>query len=338
VEKKEGEDSLFSYNGFGYIVLTRKQFVKKWCDIILNPQDIKRSICSHYFRSPYGNGKTSFLMLLGKELSENRNCSVYFINSVSELDLYKEESFRQARNEALKENKTLVIMIDEVQMNFVASRWVYLLKNATATVVVGTGIPSLTGSPQFVKKYQPSEMNFDYTSEDMEELIDVFVKQTESRDISREVITDICQYICEYTGGHMFPMLKFCEHIFDIAQNNFLDDYSKYLTSKTFYDNKDYLTVRERCFDSLPFAPICGILQGGTKNSNHIFELDKLGLWSSKKHWFISKCLVDVIYNSISKDERILASKISFKELSVEAKIETIINGGLEHMSHDDFQ
>jgi hypothetical protein len=105
VKKKEGEYSLFSYNGFGDIVLKRKQFVKKWCDIILNPKFITKYKCIYYFRSPYGNGKTSFLMLLGKELSENRNCSVYLIDSADNLIFYNEILFRQARDEALKEIK-----------------------------------------------------------------------------------------------------------------------------------------------------------------------------------------------------------------------------------------
>jgi hypothetical protein len=123
-------------------------------------------------------------------------------------------------------------MIDEVHMNVFASRWVYLLKESTSTVVVGAGIPKLEGSSQFVKKYPSFQMNFDCKSEDMEELIDVFVEQTKGRHISREIIAAICHYICEYTIGHMYPMLKFCEHIFDTAQNDYLDNYSKYLTSK----------------------------------------------------------------------------------------------------------
>jgi hypothetical protein len=70
------------------------------------------------------------------------------------------------------------------------------------------------------------------------------------------------------------PMLKFCEHIFDIAQNDYLDNYRKYLTSKKFYDHEDFQVVRNRCFGSLPIASICCILKGKLTDT---FALEKLG-------------------------------------------------------------
>jgi hypothetical protein len=78
-------------------------------------------------------------------------------------------------------------------------------------------------------------MYFDCKSEDMEELIDLFVDQTKGRGISRDEIAAIYHYICDDTNGHMFHMLKFCEHIFDQAQSDHLGDYGKYLTSKAFF-------------------------------------------------------------------------------------------------------
>jgi hypothetical protein len=117
-----------------------------------------------------------------------------------------------------------------------------------------------------------------------------------------------------------------------------LDNYSKYLTSKICYDHEDYADVRDRCFSSLPVNPISNILHRGFKTNKDIFALDNLGLWSSKNHWFISKCLLDVIYNTIPENIRVPASNISFGKLCVKKKIETIIIGGLEYMTLDDFQ
>jgi hypothetical protein len=174
VEKKEGVKTLFCTNGFEDIVLTRHQFVS---DVILIPKDISESRCNHYFRSPYGNGKTSFLMLLGKELLENRNCSVYFIKSACDLDKYTESSFHQAREESLKEKKILVILIDEVPSNMNSGLWLYFRKTSISTVVVGVGIPKLESSSNFFYNYSSSEMNFDCNSEDMKDLIEAFVKQ-----------------------------------------------------------------------------------------------------------------------------------------------------------------
>jgi hypothetical protein len=218
------------------------------------------------------------------------------------LDKYTEISFIQSRDQALDQNKTLVVMVDEVHENPHASLWTYLLKEGKQTVVIGAGIPKLEApSPLFMNKYPPSEIYFDCNSEDMEELIDVFVELTEGRDISRDDIAAICHYICYYTSGHMFPMLKFCEHIFDHAQSDHFCDYGKYLTSKACFDHNDYVEVRQRCFSNLPFDPICKILQGGNRSPRSVMELDKLGYWNVDSYWFMSKCLIDVIHNTLPR-------------------------------------
>jgi hypothetical protein len=56
------------------------------------------------------------------------------------LDKYTKQSFIQARDKALKQRKTLVVMVDEVHHNTSSSVWTYLLKNATDIIVIGVGI------------------------------------------------------------------------------------------------------------------------------------------------------------------------------------------------------
>jgi hypothetical protein len=297
--------------------------------------------CSHYFRSPPGNGKTIFLMLLKEELESRNLYDVYYFESAKFLDKYTEESFEQARDIALKENKTMVVMVDEVQHNRTACVWNYLLKKATDIIVIGVGIPNINitdPSPQFKLKYQPSVMYFGCNSEDMEELIDVFVKQNEGRDISREVITDICHFICDYSGGHMYPMLKFCEHIFDIAQKEYLDNYSKYLTSKNFFNHEDCQEVRRRCFDNLPRDPFIKILRRQPELTDPIDKLNNAGYWNEEKRWFISKFLVDIIFNTMIIRNIEFVGDVNFFEMSVENKIEKIIETGLSQMTPCDFK
>jgi hypothetical protein len=247
---------------------------------------------------------------------------VYYFENARELDKYTKKSFIKAREEALKENKTMVVMVDEVHQNPTACVWTYLLKKAADIILIGVGIPKVyLSSPHFRKKYPPSVIYFDCKSVDMKELIDLFAKQTMGRDdISRDDIAAICHYICEYTSGHMFPMLKFCEHIFDPAQTDYVHEYGKYFTSKAFFDHIDYVEVRDRCFSDLPYNPIYKILHGGTKSADNVATLDKLGLWNEDENWFISKCLIDVIYNTLPKGDNELFSDVSFHDLSVEKK------------------
>jgi hypothetical protein len=336
-------DTLFPFNGIGTAILQRKKFVEKWCNIIEKPVKLDEGSFSHYFRSPPGNGKTTFLMLLGEELERKNLYDVYYFKNAKNLDQWTERSFIQARAKALKQSKTLVVMVDEVHRNPNSSLWTYLLKEAKGIIVIGAGIPYLdSDSPQFRKKYPPSEMYFDCKSEDIKELIDVFVDQTKDRGISRDEIAAICHYICEYTSGHMFPMLKFCEHIFDQTQSDHLGDYGKYLTSKDFFDHEDYVTVRDRCFSSLPFDPICRILHGGVLESTQIKILDRLGYWNAEKKWFISKCLIDIIFNTVITSEKnaakIIDSDVSFYDMSVKNKIEKVITAGFTHMRENDFE
>jgi hypothetical protein len=172
----------------------------------------------------------------------------------------------------------------------------------------------------------------------MEELIDVFVKQTEGRDVSREIITDICHYICDYTGGHMYPMLKFCEHIFDKAQSDCLDNYSKYLTSKNFFNHEDCQEVRRRCFNSLPADPFIKILRRQRDLTDSIEKLNNAGFWNEEKRWFISKFLVDIIFNKMITVNIEFVNDVNFFEMSVENKIEKIIETGLSQMTEIDFK
>jgi hypothetical protein len=278
-------------------------------------------------------------MLLGKELESKNLYDVYYFENAVGLDKYSKESFIQARDKSLEENKTMVIMVDEVHQNPNACAWTYLLKDATGIIVIGVGIPYLNlTSPQFIDKYPPAEMYFNCNSEDMKELIDLFVKQTMGRDISPDDIAAICHYICHYTSGHMFPMLKFCEHIFDPAQSDHLGDYGKYLTSKAFYDHKDFVGVRKRCFSKPPFDPIYKILHGGVLLDINTNVLDQLGYWNVEKEWFISNCFIDIIFNTVIKGKRNIVSDVSFYNLPVEDKIEKIITTGLTHMTPTDFE
>jgi hypothetical protein len=116
-------------------------------------------------------------------------------------------------------------------------------------------------------------------------------------------------------------MLKFCEHIFDQAQSDHLGDYGKYFTSKAFFDHEDYVIVCDRCFSSLPFDPICGILHGGVLDPTHTNKPDILGYWSEDKNCFISKCLIDIIFNTVitsKKNTKIIGSDVRFYDMSVE--------------------
>ena len=339
-EVSTGKKELFPSNLTGGILLQRKELVNKLCDMLLDPGEFGGVSWNHYFRSPAGNGKSVLLMLLGREF-EKRNCDVFYFEVAGLLDDYPKESYIEARRESLRQNKKLVIMVDEVQQSPDANLWTPLLKSMGNMLVIGMGIPKFdSSSPQFLRKHSPSELYFNSNSEDMEELIDVFMEEMKGRDVSRETVSEICRYVCDYTGGHMFPMLKFCEHIFHPNQSSHLEKYhyAIYFSSQKFYDSYDYDNVRGRCFSQLPLGPISEVLRCGRKVNTDMVSLDKCGYWNYKKGWFISKCLVDVIYNTLPNDSECHKESISIHDLNVSEKIERIINIGLHHMAPSDFE
>ena len=83
---------------------------------------------SFYWRAPAGSGKTVFLKLIGKKLQE-RGCDVYYMNTSCNLDKFEPEYYYELCRDA--GNKTVVLMVDEVQNNLKTGIWSDILRENT---------------------------------------------------------------------------------------------------------------------------------------------------------------------------------------------------------------
>mmetsp|Transcript_15792 Transcript_15792/g.21712 ORF Transcript_15792/g.21712 Transcript_15792/m.21712 type:complete len:141 (+) Transcript_15792:265-687(+) len=130
-------------NGGGNVVFQRDWFIQETSNVVL--KKVSSGYRSYYWRAPVGSGKSVFLKLLGSEL-QNRGCRVYLIIA-NKLDLYSDAYFTKVAKDA--GDKTVVLLIDEVQNNMNSFHWdALLLVSASLSWMVLH--PNLTASIQIV--------------------------------------------------------------------------------------------------------------------------------------------------------------------------------------------
>ena len=122
------------YDG-GNVIFQRESFIKSTVDMILTKKTSKFD--SYFWRAPFGSGKTVFLKLLGKEL-QKRECDVYYLDA-KKLDIFPERYFIKLANNA--GDRTVVLLIDEVQINVEARQWIELLKGLKPSNLFALGVP-----------------------------------------------------------------------------------------------------------------------------------------------------------------------------------------------------
>ena len=197
------EDDDFPLHDGGRVLFKRDHFIKEVANMVLEKNKIGE-YPSHYWRAPVGSGKSVFLKLLGRELA-SRGCNVYMLNTASDLESYPKKYFRDLAEQAGE--KTVVLLIDEVQHNVKSKHWPNLLKEDKPAnlVVLGVGVPELQNSPQFDKKYPKDNDLFPmfFTVDDLPEVVNYFAKRFPSH--GEGVILEVCQKILTFTSGHPFP-------------------------------------------------------------------------------------------------------------------------------------
>ena len=267
---------------------------------------------------------------------------MYYINNARLLQDISEESIINVVKRNTNENKRTVIMIDEVHRDINNAKWTTLLKSVQLAyaIVLGVGIPTLEpSSPQFRKKYYPRDLFFKDSDSDMQELVDLWTENTKHRDNMDEVdIKGVCKFVCEFTGGQMYPLMKFCEYIFSDNMANDLLQYDYYFNTSKFFVSNVSTDVRERCSyrkDDLPVVLFENLLFKGCYRASDITSLEKLGLWDTSTQWFVSSFLLTCLYNSINLPPK--SSEESTKPNTLHEKIESIIISGLEKMVLSDF-
>jgi hypothetical protein len=325
----------FPYHGGGAVIFKREWFIKKSVDMVLRKIDEKYE--SHYWRAPFGSGKTVFLKLMGRELQQ-RGCDVYRIIANDLFDYRKDYFIRLAKDAG---NKTVVLLIDEVHNNMKSSHWDLLLKESKPPnlLVLGVGIPQLLyASPQFDKKYPENDASLKMflTREDLPEVCAYFARMFTVH--SKEIIMKMCDRLLEFTAGHIFPFVSIANHLCNPDNKIDLVNINSYLSSKEFYDSDAHARLRNRCFayllsgESITKAGNLLMNKGG---SGDITDLEKLGIWD--ENGFISPLVATEVFRGM-KIPQIPNGTITLDDTQKTPYAEQIICAGLRDMDEEDFK
>ena len=238
----------FPMHDGGKVLFQRDWFIKKTASFLLAKDDSGKHR-SHYWRAPFGAGKTLFLKLIGREL-QKRGCDVY-MTVAAQMDDFDYEFFPKLAKEA--GDRTVVLMVDEVQNNMNSKHWNRVLKGSKPAnlLVLGAGIPQLDGfTPQFDERYPEGSEVFPMflTIDDLPEVRAHFITRTNQ---SEEITAKVCERLLEFTAGHLFAFVRFTTHVLDPSSGIDLRNLDSYLVSEKFSISTVYQEVQERCLASL---------------------------------------------------------------------------------------
>lgn len=317
------------------MIFERREFITQVADQVLT-KNVEGKFQSHYWSAPFGSGKSVFLQLIGREL-QKRDCEVYLVPMAEDLNAYPKTFFPQLAREA--GDKTVVLLIDEVQSNLNTGHWIPLLKVPPANLLVlGVGLIRVDdSSPQFGTKFPNGGELFPIflNESDLPEVQDKFSKLYP--DLTQSIRDEVCEKILEYTAGHIFPFVTIVEHVLQKNRKEIVD-LDRYLSSKEFLDSALFTRIKRRCFESLnsdtfTFKNIGNYLLGKNKLS-YDKDLQKFGVVRSGL--FTSPLMTNYIFRNIPS--ALVDNKIALDDSGKTPHAEQIICAGLRNMKEEDFQ
>ena len=363
---------LFPEDGMGEKLLYRSFLVSQTAKVIM---EIAQSglPSKHYFRGLPGtgffairfhfklftfwfillaSGKTTFAKLLGVELARSYNCASYYLADASDLDKIGKHELNALIKSTISTGKYIVITIDEVQRNVASGRWTDLLKaNNSKLIVIGFGLAIIDGSSVAFPekyKYKPDYLMVSTESEDINELIRFW--RSKRLNLEEKTIREICVFICKYTGGNMYSLLRMTTHIFTemigtlvMTDEKILEVYQSYIGSEFFYEQVACNQIIGRCFRGYiieNYSLFQAILARLSKDkiNEAITKLERNGYWNEKKRSFVSSLLIRHIYDVVGRHQSEETDKLLI-DMNMEKQgiILEIIKGGLQKMRNKDF-
>ena len=301
-------------------------------DIAVQRREFDENMTSQsiYINGCMGMGKTSLLMLLARALKD-QGYEVYYFPSSSSLPAGSHLAIRSL----LKENATrrFAFLIDEVSSTYDSSSMNELLRGRYSNlVVIGAGVSrdEETGiTAKFLSKIGISDLAIRKSDDDFIKL----VKKLHGGNPA--LVSDICGYILDHCGGHVFPTLFLIEYFLVDRQSfdNF-DQFIQYFNGPDFPKSRKFLKMKDRCFSLSSSMSVCvSKVLGGVETDADIIALRRLGWWNMETNQFISAliknlCLMDIAPKDsipqiffepdVPDENAILAIKVGFKFMEVD--------------------
>jgi hypothetical protein len=150
------------------------------------------------------------------------------------------------------------------------------------------------------------------------------------------LISDLVDWMLEYTGGHGYPFLKMCEYMLQheklcCKERNF----ESVVNSGTFYGSPVFNTIVQRAYDlsDKTRQSAYRILETGAVLSDDAYRMNKVGLWNGTTKWFLSNLLVSYLFQTVEKKP----STSDYIDLAKSDGLEKVLLYGLSELNEDDF-
>ena len=252
------EGSLTPTDGIGQILLPRTELIEKAYESVCVDIGIRRENpqvwfnTSHYWRSVKGSGKSVFLNLLGKKFQQN-GYDVFHVSNTGEFDNNCVDFLKSIVESRTVGDLPLVLLLDEAQNGANLPIWNHLFREIKPMVVLAVGVPNINFlSANFEEKHKAGDM-FIKPGNALDEVVDAFCEHYGDSSPKHDDVKKLCEFVCKMTGGHIFPLLKFCEHVirsFSEVEDppNFEDFFFQRLTSSSLTQTFVYGIINNRCF------------------------------------------------------------------------------------------
>jgi hypothetical protein len=137
------------------------------------------------------------------------------------------------------------------------------------------------------------------------EFMDFFIYELKSQHknkLMHNAVESVLKFVEQFTGGHIYPFLKLCEHFItnvELSELNY-EYLQKFVTSKTFYESELYKSIFNRCFNIGDIANLAVSVYG---NEDYIYPefisyLREFGLWDDQSNFLISDLFETIILNN----------------------------------------
>ena len=300
---------LFPLNSLGNYVLGRKRLIDNFFDdLAVQKSEFDENMTgqSIYINGCMGMGKTSLLMLLAKALKD-QGYEVYYFSSSSSFPADSQFAIQSLLEEGMSTTKQFAFLIDEVSGKYDSGSMNVLLRGTYSNlVVVGAGVSrdeetGITG--KFLSNIGVSDLDIRKTDVDFIKL----VEKLQGDNDNPALVSEICGYILDHCGGHVFPTLFLIEYFLVASKRlqipcfeNF-DQFIQFFNGSEFSNSRKFHKMKGRCFSlsSSMSVHVSNVL-GGVETDADIIALRRLGWWNMDTNQFISAliknlCLMNIV-------------------------------------------